>query len=103
MPPGSSARRSFWALAVYTCLTLSAVPDPFSSYAALGLEVCRQLDMPACLLFNECAYIEWVLQTIDLGYSLVMFTDETLDFEAQITQVRQVVVPSSWGGGGRRG
>lgn len=75
-----------------------AVPDPFSSYAALGLEVCRQLDVPACLLFNECASMEWVLQAIDLGYSLVMFTDETLDFEAQITQVRQVAAQAHGAG-----
>ncbi len=65
--------------------------DPFSAYAALGLEICRRLSVPACLLFNECPYVERVLTAIDLGYSLVMFTDEALSFEAQVTQVSQVV------------
>jgi fructose-bisphosphate aldolase class II len=68
-----------------------SVKDPFSAYAALGLEVCRQLDVPACLLFNECPYFERVLEAVELGYSLVMFTNEDLAFAEQLRQVKQVV------------
>ena len=37
------------------CLThpRRIVNDPLSVYAAMGLEVCRKLSVPACLLFNE--------------------------------------------------
>jgi ketose-bisphosphate aldolase len=68
-----------------------SVEDPLSLYAAMGLDICRQLAVPACLLFNESPHFEVVLEAIELGFSLVMFTDENLSFEDQVTQVRQVV------------
>jgi len=65
--------------------------DPISMYAALGLEVCRQITVPAALVFNECPKLEQVLEAIDQGYSLVMFSDESLPLEEQTARVRQVV------------
>ena len=31
--------------------------DPLSVYAEMGLEVCRKLSVPACLLFNESPHL----------------------------------------------
>ena len=66
------------------------VHDPLSLYAALGLDAIRQLSVPACLVFNESPNLEWVLEAVTLGFGLVMFSDETLGFDAQLERVRQV-------------
>jgi fructose/tagatose bisphosphate aldolase len=55
------------------------VADPLSAYAALGREVGRGLSVPACLLFNESPYYDAVVAAIELGFGLVMYTDEALD------------------------
>ena len=65
------------------------VKDRLSHYAALGRDVCHRLTVPACLLFNESAYMPWVLDAIDLGFDLVMFTDANLDYQQQKARVRE--------------
>jgi ketose-bisphosphate aldolase len=67
------------------------VREPLSLYAALGLEAIRRLSVPACLVFNESANFEWVLEAIECGFGLVMFSDERLGFEAQVERVKRVV------------
>jgi fructose/tagatose bisphosphate aldolase len=65
--------------------------DSLEIYAAIGLEVCRNLSVPACLVFNESPHMSWVLDAIRLGIGLVMFSDETLAFTDQIDYTRRVV------------
>ncbi len=67
------------------------VRERLSVYAALGLEVCRSLSVPACLVFNESPHLAWVLEAARLGFGMVMFSDERLSFEEQAEQVRRVV------------
>lgn len=67
------------------------VKERLSLYAALGLEACRSLTTPACLIFNESPHIEWVLEAVALGFSLVMYSDETLGPENRTEGVRQIV------------
>lgn len=67
------------------------VREPLSVYAALGLEAIRGLTVPACLVFNETPDIDWVLEAIALGFGLVMYTDEKLDYAGQVEGVRRVV------------
>jgi fructose-bisphosphate aldolase, class II len=55
------------------------VADPLSVLEAMGREVACGLSVPACLLFNESPYLESVFQAIDLGFGLVMYTDDGLD------------------------
>lgn len=54
------------------------VVDPFRVYAEMGRAVAQGLAVPACLLLNESPYLEAVLDAIDLGFGLVMYTDEGL-------------------------
>jgi fructose-bisphosphate aldolase class II len=42
-------------------------------------------------LFNESPYLDRVMDSIDLGFNLVMFTDEDLAWEDQIDAVTRVV------------
>lgn len=65
--------------------------EPPSVYAALGLEVCRKTTVPSGLVFNESPYMDRVLQAVKDGYGLVMFSDEDLSLEDQITSVRHLV------------
>jgi fructose/tagatose bisphosphate aldolase len=65
--------------------------EPSSVYAALGLEVCHCATVPAVLVFNESSHLDRVLQAVDEGYGLVMFSDEGLSPEDQIAAVRRVV------------
>ena len=67
------------------------VREPLSVHATTGLEVCRQLSVPACLLFNESSHLDWVLEAIELGFGLVMFTDDRLSFDELTKCVSQVV------------
>jgi ketose-bisphosphate aldolase len=65
--------------------------EHLGDYAALGLETCRRLAVPACLVFNESPHFEGVLEAVGHGFGMVMFTDERLSFEEQTEQVRRIV------------
>lgn len=65
--------------------------EDLSVYAALGLETCRSLSVPCCLLLNESPHLKWVNEAIELGFGLVMYTEEGLGFEEQVRQVCGVV------------
>jgi len=60
-------------------------------YAALGLETCRSLSVPSCLLFNESPDFDWVTEAIELGFGLVMYTDEEVSVEEQVKRLRAIV------------
>lgn len=64
--------------------------DPLAAYAALGLEICRGLNVPAALVFNESPYRDWTRNAIRLGFGLVMFSDESLSLPEQTEAVRQI-------------
>jgi fructose/tagatose bisphosphate aldolase len=70
------------------------VRDPLSHHAVIGLDVCRQLTVPACLLFNESSHLNWVHAALELGFNLVMFRDQRLTRDLQI-QVTQGLVSSA--------
>jgi fructose/tagatose bisphosphate aldolase len=61
---------------VYLPHTDRVAKDPLSGYAAMGLEVCRHLSVPACLLFNESPAFDWVKEALRLGFGLVMYSDD---------------------------
>jgi ketose-bisphosphate aldolase len=65
--------------------------ETLSLYAALGIEACRSLSVPSCLIFNESPHIDWVSQAIDLGFGLVMYTDEALCLTEISERVRRIV------------
>lgn len=66
------------------------LPAPLSVYAAMGLAVCRSLSVPCNLLFNESPHFKQVLDAVHSGFGMVMFSDEHLDYEAQVEQVSRV-------------
>lgn len=67
------------------------VKDSLAVYAAMGLEVCRRISVPACLLFNESPHFEKVLRAVDLGFNLVMFSEEGLARDDLIQTTLRVV------------
>src|SRR5256885_16488020 len=50
---------------VYLTHPQRIVHEPLSVYAAMGLEVCRKLSVPTCLLFNESPDFDAVLNAVD--------------------------------------
>ena len=66
------------------------VQERFSALVAFGLDVCRNLSVPANLVFNESPYPEWVHAAIRYGFGLVMFTDERLTLQEQISRVKEI-------------
>jgi ketose-bisphosphate aldolase len=65
--------------------------DRLGVYAALGLEICRSLSVPSCLLFNESPHFDWVMEAIGLGFGLVMYSDEEASANEQVERVRSIV------------
>jgi len=63
------------------------VQDPLSVYASLGLEVCQRLPVPAALVYNESPEMASVLEAAELGFSLVMYSDECLEASSQLKRV----------------
>lgn len=65
--------------------------DPPGVYAALGAAACANASVPAGMVFNESPHLDQVLQAVQDGYGLVMFSDEDLSLAEQIAYVQQVV------------
>src|SRR5438309_1036318 len=63
------------------------VHDRLEPYAAMGLEVCKSLSVPACLLFNESPHQDWVYRAVDNGFNLVMLSDEELNGAERIAAI----------------
>jgi len=66
------------------------VSDPLSVYAAVGQAVCQRLSVPACLLFNESPNYDWVMDAIDAGFQLVMYSDDALDSRQLADRTQQI-------------
>jgi ketose-bisphosphate aldolase len=60
-------------------------------YPSMGLEVAQQISVPTTLVFNESPHYELVLQAIDQGFGLVMFSDENQSVRDQTIATRQIV------------
>jgi len=67
------------------------VSDRLAPYAAMGLAVCRGLPVPCSFLFNESPHLDWVFESIELGFNLTMFSDEAMSLEEQTAAVCRVV------------
>ncbi|MBU4293085.1 MAG: class II fructose-bisphosphate aldolase [Actinobacteria bacterium] len=67
------------------------VKNTLSLYSTLATEACKKLSVPVCTIFNESPYFDLVMESIDCGFGLVMFTNDELSFEEQIKQVKMVV------------
>src|SRR5436309_7731408 len=52
-----------------------AATDPLGPYAAMAAAIAGGLSVPACLLFNESPHRDWVLQAVEAGFDLVMYSD----------------------------
>jgi fructose/tagatose bisphosphate aldolase len=50
-------------------------------------QVAAHMTVPTCLVFNESPHLDWVHQAIDLGYGLVMYTDESVAREVLTQRV----------------
>ena len=64
--------------------------DSLAPYAAMATAVAAALPVPACLLFNECPNIQWVEDAIDVGFDLVMFSDDAMPSGDRVATIRRI-------------
>ncbi|MBM3708725.1 MAG: class II fructose-bisphosphate aldolase [Actinobacteria bacterium] len=67
------------------------VRDPLELYAGIVRQACESISVPACSIFNESPYLDVVLQSIQQGYGIVMYTDENLSYDQLVKNVETVV------------
>lgn len=59
------------------------LPEKLEPYAAMGLALCKVASVPTAFIFNESPYLNWIKKAIDLGFNVVMFSDERYSYEEQ--------------------
>src|SRR5690349_1806232 len=64
--------------------------DRLAPYAAMAAAVANDLTVPACLLFNESPERDWVMQAVDAGFDLVMFSDDTIPAADRVAAIRAI-------------
>lgn len=65
--------------------------ETLSDYYAFAQNVAARLSVPACLVFNESPQLDWVHQAIELGFGLVMYSDESPAPQSLISTLRLIV------------
>jgi ketose-bisphosphate aldolase len=60
-------------------------------YADIASQISRSISVPSATIFNESPDLDAVLESIDLGFDLVMWTDENISWEKQKENIISVV------------
>jgi len=58
-----------------------AVPEELELFTAMGLTFCKLASVPTVFIFNESPYLNSIKKAIDLGFNVVMFSDEKCSYE----------------------
>jgi len=72
---------------IYLHHTERRTAERLAVYAAMGNEMCRQICVPACLLFNESDHFERVMEAVDLKFGIVMYSEEHEQLRERVRQV----------------
>jgi fructose/tagatose bisphosphate aldolase len=67
------------------------VNDNISIYASLARELCRNISVPACTIFNESIDFDSVIDSIGDGYDVVMFIGPGMSFDKLSSKVSEIV------------
>lgn len=65
--------------------------DNLKVYADMARQVCKDIRVLACTIFNESPYYKKVIEAISYGYSMVMFSNLSIDFKEQMQRVAKIV------------
>src|SRR6266513_2034131 len=57
----------------------------------MAAAVADGMTVPACLLFNESPERDWVIQAVDAGFDLVMYSDDAIPVAERVAAIRAVV------------
>ncbi|MHB1276034.1 MAG: class II fructose-bisphosphate aldolase [Candidatus Humimicrobiaceae bacterium] len=60
-------------------------------YADMAIKITQLINVPSATLFNESPYLDSILECIDLGFDLVMYTDKNISYEKQKENIIKVV------------
>src|ERR1700676_1662021 len=76
---------------IHLPLAESGKKERLRACAMMGTALCESLPVPSCLLFNESPHLDWVLEAIETGFDLVMYTDEAIALGELERRAGQVV------------
>lgn len=68
------------------------LPENLEPYAAMGLALCKLASVPTAFIFNESPYLNSIKKATDLGFNVVMFSDEKCSYEEQKRRTAETVV-----------
>jgi len=60
-------------------------------YADIAIKISQSINVPSATLYNESPCLESIIESIDLGFDLVMYTDENISYEVQKENIIRVV------------
>lgn len=60
-------------------------------YGRAGKTAAQEASVPVTLLFNESPHLDWVYESMNHGFNLVMYTDESLPLDEKVERVRALV------------
>jgi fructose/tagatose bisphosphate aldolase len=67
------------------------VDDRIGIYASLAKELCANISVPACTIFNESIDFDSVIASIDDGYDVVMFIGPGMSLDKLSLKVSEIV------------
>jgi ketose-bisphosphate aldolase len=67
------------------------VKDPLGVYAKLVNDVCKEAKVPCCSIFNESPYLDIILESIEDGYSIVMYSNSEISYHKLLEGIIEVV------------
>jgi len=59
----------------------------FASYAQAGRAAAEAAQVPVSYIFNESYFFDWVEASMDLGFNVVMFSDEGLSSDERVEKI----------------
>ena len=60
-------------------------------YGSAGRRVAEKAGVPVAFIFNESPYLDWVYESMNCGFNVVMYTDESLSRDELIDRVSSLV------------
>ena len=59
----------------------------FASYAQAGRAAAEAAQVPVSYIFNESYFLDWVYDSMEHGFNLVMYSDEGLPYEKRVAKI----------------
>lgn len=76
---------------IYLPNPLRIYKNSLKIYADIVNNIASEIKVPAATIFNESPFYESVIESINYGYDMVMFTDENMAYDELIAKIKEIV------------